>query len=275
MVSDEEMIFDVGLSVVTVEVKSPFVPVEECVNSVVSDATVDNNDGSIEVLAVVIGWTDEIANDDVIISELCSEIDDDDGKDELSIELDAVMIVAVPTSVSNEDVAVSIEVACDCDVDANDKYSLDCGVFSPLVLEIPFVAVEIYSFVDISDPIDEVRSLWVVKRVVNIDVSDEIELVFTVVAVTVDSSFACWVEYSVDSSNMDVTTVEVTVDNVTEDVSAVVALKVTIVVCLVDINNDEDRVEYSVEVETSSLVVVIVLVKDSVVPKLSVDTADV
>ena len=156
MGSDDEMIFDVGPSVVKVEVKSLFVSVEECVNSVVSDATVDNNDGSIEVLAVVIGGTDEIAIDDVIISELCSEIDDDDGKDELSIELDAAVIVVVPTSVSNEDVAVSIEVACDCDVDANDKYSLDCGVFSPLVLEIPFVAVEITSVVDNSGSTDEV-----------------------------------------------------------------------------------------------------------------------
>ena len=55
MVCDDEIIFDVGPSVVTVEVKSLFVSVEECVNSVVSDATVDNNDGSIEVLAVVIG----------------------------------------------------------------------------------------------------------------------------------------------------------------------------------------------------------------------------
>ena len=66
------------------------------------------------------------------------------------------MIVAVPTSVSNEDVAVSIEVACDCDVDADDKYSLDCGVFSPLVLETPFVAAEITSVVDNSSSTDEV-----------------------------------------------------------------------------------------------------------------------
>ena len=41
-------------------------------------------------------------------------------------------------------------------MDDNDKYSLDCGIFSPLVLETPFVVVvEINSVVDNSESIEE------------------------------------------------------------------------------------------------------------------------
>ena len=167
-------------------------------------------------------------------------------------------------------------------VDDDDTYSLDCcvfsialNVFSLPVLKIRFVIVEIYSFVDITDPIDEVWSLWEVNRLVNSGVTDEMEPVFKVVTVFVDTSFVCSVEYTVDWSSMDVTTVEVTVDNVTENVSTVVGLKVIIVVSLVDSIDDEDAEEYSVEVETSSFVVAIVLVKDSVVSKFAVDNTDV
>ncbi len=44
---------------------------------------------------------------------------------------------------------------------------------------------------------------------------------------------------------------------------------------VVDITDDEDKEEYSVEVETCSFVVVKVLVKDSVDSELVVDTAGV
>jgi hypothetical protein len=63
---------------------------------------------------------------------------------------------------------------------------------------------------------------------------------------------------------MDATTVEVRTDNVSENISA-----------LVDVSDDEDKEEYTVEVETCSLVVVKVLVKDSVDSELVLDTAGV
>ncbi len=63
---------------------------------------------------------------------------------------------------------------------------------------------------------------------------------------------------------MDATTVEVRTDNVSEDISAVV-----------DISDDEDKEEYSVEVESCSFVVVKVLVKDSMDSELVLDTAGV
>jgi hypothetical protein len=63
---------------------------------------------------------------------------------------------------------------------------------------------------------------------------------------------------------MDATTVEVRTDNVSEDISA-----------LVDVSDDEDKEEYTVEVETCSLGVVKVLVKDSMDSELVLDTAGV
>ncbi len=57
---------------------------------------------------------------------------------------------------------------------------------------------------------------------------------------------------------------EVRTDNVSENISA-----------LVDVSDDEDKEEYTVEVETCSLVVVKVLVKDSVDSELVLDTAGV
>ena len=104
-----------------------------------------NIDGGIEVLTVVIVWID-------------------DGIDELSIELDALVIVVVITSVSNEDVAVSIEVANGCDVDDN------------------------------SAATDEVWSLSEVNKVVNIDVSDEMKSLYTAVVDIVDNVLVCSIE---------------------------------------------------------------------------------
>ena len=62
--SEDEMILDVDFSVVTVEVWPLLVSV---------DTIVENIDGYIEVMTVVIGWTDDVSKIDVIISE----IDDD------------------------------------------------------------------------------------------------------------------------------------------------------------------------------------------------------
>jgi hypothetical protein len=63
---------------------------------------------------------------------------------------------------------------------------------------------------------------------------------------------------------MDATTVEVRTDKVSDDISVVV-----------DIIDDGDKEEYSVEVESCSFVVVKVLVKDSVYSELVLDTAGV
>jgi hypothetical protein len=170
----------------------------------------------IDVLAVVIGWTDDISEIDVITIELCSEIDedvvlalaiicvDDDGKEELSVELEILLITVVSTSVVDEDVAISMEVAYECDVDDDDRYSLEIDalslaliVFSLVLLEIPVVVTGTNWFVDSSDSIDEVRSFWEVNGVVNIDVSDEIGSLFPVVADAVDNEFVCSIVESV------------------------------------------------------------------------------
>jgi hypothetical protein len=63
---------------------------------------------------------------------------------------------------------------------------------------------------------------------------------------------------------MDATAVEVRTDSVSDDISVVV-----------DISDDEDKEEYSVEVESCSFVIVIVLVKDSVDSELVPDAAGV
>jgi hypothetical protein len=90
----------------------------------------------IEVLAVVTGWTDDVSKIDVITVELWSPIDedavvalaiisvDDDGREELSVELEILLIAVVGTWVSDEDVVISMEVAYECDVDDGDRYSL-------------------------------------------------------------------------------------------------------------------------------------------------------
>jgi len=63
---------------------------------------------------------------------------------------------------------------------------------------------------------------------------------------------------------MDATTVEVRTDNVSEDISRVV-----------DVSDDEDKDEYSVEVERCSFVVIKVLVNGSVGSELVLNTAGV
>jgi hypothetical protein len=49
----------------------------------------------------------------------------DDGTDELSVELDILLIVVAASSVSDEGVVISMEVAYERDVDDNDEYSLE------------------------------------------------------------------------------------------------------------------------------------------------------
>jgi hypothetical protein len=165
----------------------------------------------IEVLPVVIGWTDDVSKIDVIMVELWSAIDedavvaldsicvnDDDGTNELSVELEILLIAVVATWVSDEDVVISIDVAYECDVDDDDRYSLEVDaisvpliVFSLVLLEIAFVVVEINWLVDNSDSTDEVRSFCELNGVVNIDVFDEIDWLFPVVADAVDNGFVC------------------------------------------------------------------------------------
>ncbi len=157
VVSEDDMVFDIDISVITVEVKS---------------------------LLVLIGWTDDVSKIDVIMFELWSEIDVDvavwvvvicvDDNDELSIELETPLIVVLTNSGSGEDVS-----------------SMVGNAVSLLVLEIPFVVVELNWVVDRSDSIDEVWSLWEFNGVVNTEVSDEIDSLFDEVLVAMDNSSCC------------------------------------------------------------------------------------
>jgi hypothetical protein len=49
---------------------------------------------------------------------------DEEGREELSVELEILWIAVVGTCVSDEDVVISMEVAYECDVDDGDRYSL-------------------------------------------------------------------------------------------------------------------------------------------------------
>jgi hypothetical protein len=81
--------------------------------------------------------------------------DNDNGREELSVEMEIPLIVVV---------AISMEVVDECDVDDNDGYSLEIDplsvmliVFSLAVLEIPDVVREIDCAVDSSDSTGKVR----------------------------------------------------------------------------------------------------------------------
>ncbi len=172
----------------------------------------------IEILPVVIGWTDDLSKIDVITFELWSEIDDsvmvlvviicvddnDNGREELSVELEILLIAVVGTWVRDEVVLISMEVVDECDVDDNDGYSLEIdtlsvplAVFPLVLLEIAFVIAEINCAVDSSDSIDEVRSLWELNGVVIADPSDEMGSLFDTVTVSVENVFVCAIVESV------------------------------------------------------------------------------
>ncbi len=166
VVSEDEMVFEINICVIAVE---------DWLNNAGSDMVVEDIDGYIVLLTVVIGWTDDVSKIDIIMLELWTEIDDG--------------------------VAVWVVVIC---VEDNDKYSpvLDVSsivrnVVSLLVLEIPFVVVEINSVLVSSDSIDEVWSLCELNRLVNIEVSDEIDSVFDEVPVATDNSSRCVLDDSV------------------------------------------------------------------------------
>jgi hypothetical protein len=89
--------------------------------------------------------------------------DNDNGREELFVEIEIPLIPVVATSVSAEDVLISMEVPYECDVEDNDEYSLEIDapsvaliVFSLVLLEIPIVVAEIDCVVDSSNCIDEV-----------------------------------------------------------------------------------------------------------------------
>ncbi len=166
----------------------------------------------IKILPVVFDWTDDVSKIDVIMFELWSEIDDsvmvlvviicvddnDNGREELSVELEILLIAVVATWVKDEVVLISMEVVDECDVDDNDGYSLEIdtlsvplAVFSLVLLEIAFVIAEINWAVDSSDSIDEVRSFWELNGVVNADPSDEMGLLVDAVTVSVENVFIC------------------------------------------------------------------------------------
>jgi hypothetical protein len=52
---EDETVLDIDICVITVEVNSLLVAIEECVNNAVSDMIVDDIDGYIEPLTVIIG----------------------------------------------------------------------------------------------------------------------------------------------------------------------------------------------------------------------------
>ena len=237
------------------------VTVDECISNVVVDTMGGNVDELMEVPIADVGCAVDMSKLDVIMLELWSENDADDVRDELSIELEILLIVVAATS--DEDVAVSIEVAYERDVDDNDKDSLDCGVFSIVLNIFSLLLVEINSVVVRSDSTDEVWSLWVLKGVVNIDVSEDIKSACAVVLDAADNVLVCSIEENVegnDTTDMVVTTVEVDASNS----SVVVEIKVFIVVPSVDITIGEDEDEYSVELIRSSFAVDIELNMDSV-----------
>jgi hypothetical protein len=99
----------------------------------------------------------------VLVVTICVD-DNDNGREELSREMEIPLIVVVATSLSDEDVVISMEVAYECDVDDNDGYPLEIDalsvtliVLSLVVLEIPDVVVEIDCVVGSSDSTGEVR----------------------------------------------------------------------------------------------------------------------
>jgi hypothetical protein len=102
----------------------------------------------------------------VALGIICVNDDDDVGTEELSVELEILLIVVVATSIGDEDVVISMEVAYECGLDDDDRYSLEIDalslaliVFSLVLLEIAFVVVvEINCVVDSSVSTDEVRT---------------------------------------------------------------------------------------------------------------------
>ncbi len=99
------------------------------------------------------------------------------------------------------DVVISMEVVYEFDAASNDVGSLADEVFSIVLvvssialLEIPFVVEEIPSVVDSSAPIIVLAEL---DGEVNIDVSEEVASLFTVVVDAVDNALACRIVESV------------------------------------------------------------------------------
>ncbi len=89
-------------------------------------------------------------DDDAVVSLAIICVDDDNGREKLSIELEILLLAVEATSVGDEDVVLSMDVANDCDIDDDDRYSLEIEalsltliVFSLVLLEIPFVVAEI------------------------------------------------------------------------------------------------------------------------------------
>ncbi len=179
-----------------------------CSDIVVSDRIAEDVDGYNELLPVVIDvirfelWSE--IDDNVLVSVIIICVDDEDGTEEPSVELEIPFITVVAGSVSDADVAISMEVAYECDLDDNDEYSFEIDalsvpviVFSLELLEIPFVVEEINWVVDSCDSTDEVRSLWEVNGAVNVSFSDEIGSLFTVVPGAVENVVVCWIVESV------------------------------------------------------------------------------
>ncbi len=121
-------------------------------------------------------WSD--INDDIAALVVVVCVDDNDGKDELSIELETLLIVVVADSVRGEDVP-----------------SMVIDVFS--LVKIPFLVVEINWVVDSSDSMEEVWILCELNGVVNTEVSNEIDSLFDNVAVAMDNSSICVVDNGV------------------------------------------------------------------------------
>ena len=165
---------------------------------------------------------------------------------------------------SNEDVKVAIEVIYDCDVEDNDEYSFEFDVFSIVLGMFVPVVLEIPTFVSDTN--------WVV---VNVEVSDLVELIAISVMDAVDNSFVCSTDESVccnDIAEVGVGTVEVETNDVSPGNWVVAVLMIFAFVSVVDVGSDEDNGKCLVELKTVGFMVENVFVKDSVDSEWIVET---
>ncbi len=171
---EDEMVLNIDICVMAVEVKSLLVLTEECVNNTVSEIIVEDIDGYIELLTVVIGWTDEVSKIDIIKVELWSDIAadvlvsmdkisfaDDNGRDEVSVALIEFILLVLETGFVSEInsvlvlvkvddfniVVFSVTVAIDT-VDNSFACSIEESVWCSDIWGVDVIAVEVNSAKD-------------------------------------------------------------------------------------------------------------------------------
>jgi len=166
--------------------------------------------------------------------------------------------------VSNEDVEVSVELSYFVDVDDAVEYSFEfvissivVSMFVLVVLEISSVVSDINCVAGSANMLDEIRTVSEFGLVLNVDV---VELLSNVAMDAVDNSFIYPTEESVwcnDVSEMDAKAVEVGTNDVSNNNSVFVVLKIFIVVPVVGIVCKEDDNGCPVKLEIVLVVVVV------------------